>query len=298
MYRFLQYIVSLSLLLCIGASSTYAQKTKVSGVVFDKETNERMPYVNVFFKGTKTGTTTNLDGEFTLESYYASDTVAASFVGYTIATKAVKIDQEQTVNLYLGTSSVALQEVVITVDKKRENPAHPIIRRVQANKNINDREKLSGYEYEVYNKIEFDLNNITDEFTDRRAFKKFDFIFDNIDTTGDKDYLPIFISESLSDFYYRKNPKGSYEKIKAVKVSGIDNQSVSQFLGDMYQSVNIYDNNISVFGKSFVSPISNSGFFFYKYYLIDSLSVDNKWCYHIKFKPKRAQDPVFEGDLF
>jgi len=284
--------------MCFAVSGVLAQKTKVSGTVYDGETKEPMPFVNVYFQGTKTGTTTNLDGKYILDSYYASDTVAASFVGYSPAKQKVKVDETQTVDLYMGTSSVALREVVIRVDKKKENPAHPIIRKVLENKNINDREKLAGYEYEVYNKIEFDLNNITDDFTDRKAFRSFDFIFDNIDTAGPKDYLPIFISESLSDFYYRKNPKGSFEKIKATKVSGIDNQSVSQFLGDMYQNVNIYDNNISVFGKSFVSPISTNGFFFYKYYLIDSLTVDNKWCYHIKFKGKRKQDPVFEGDLF
>jgi hypothetical protein len=62
------------------------------------------------------------------------------------------------------------------------------------------------------------------------------------------------MTESLSDFYYRKNPKTRNEKIKASKVAGIENSSVSQFMGDMYQNVNIYENTILVFGKNFHQP--------------------------------------------
>ena len=52
------------------------------------------------------------------------------------------------------------------------NPAHPIIKRVLANKKINNREKLDAYQYEVYNKIQLDLNNITEEFKNTKAFEK------------------------------------------------------------------------------------------------------------------------------
>lgn len=263
----------------------------------DANTGETMPYVNISFKGTKVGTTTDLDGNYTLKSYYASDSVVASFVGYLTKVEPIQKDQEQVVDFALS-AGIALREVEVRPDKEAENPAHPIIRKVLANKKINDREKLKSYSYEVYNKVEFDLNNVTEEFKSKKAFKPFEFIFDYIDTTGAKDYLPIFISETLSEIYYRKFPKAQKEKINAVKVSGVENESVSQFLGDMYQNVNVYDNNISVFGKPFISPISNNGFLFYKYHLIDSLWIDNYWCYHIKFLPKRENDPVYNGDLF
>ncbi len=274
-----------------------AQQTIVKGKVVDANTGETMPYVNISFKGTKVGTTTDLDGNYTLKSYYASDSVVASFVGYLTKVEPIQKDQEQVVDFALS-AGIALREVEVRPDKEAENPAHPIIRKVLANKKINDREKLKSYSYEVYNKVEFDLNNVTEEFKSKKAFKPFEFIFDYIDTTGAKDYLPIFISETLSEIYYRKFPKAQKEKINAVKVSGVENESVSQFLGDMYQNVNVYDNNISVFGKPFISPISNNGFLFYKYHLIDSLWIDNYWCYHIKFLPKRENDPVYNGDLF
>lgn len=287
----------LSLTLLVLSNVVFAQQTIVSGKVIDANTGESLPYVNISFKGTKIGTTSDLDGNFVLKSYYASDSIMATFVGYIPQILPVKRDESQTLTFKLA-AGIALREVEVRPDKERENPAHPIIRKVLANKKINDREKLKSYSYEVYNKVEFDLNNVTEEFKSKKAFKPFEFIFDYIDTTGEKDYLPIFISETLSEISYRKFPKAQKELINAVKVSGIENESVSQFLGDMYQNVNVYDNNISVFGKPFISPISNNGFAFYKYYLMDSLWVDNYWCYHIKFIPKRDNDPVYNGELF
>ncbi|NJK94035.1 MAG: hypothetical protein HC905_03090 [Bacteroidales bacterium] len=63
----------------------------------------------------------------------------------------------------------------------------------------------------------------------------------------------------------------------------------------MYQTFNIYDNTIDVFGQGFVSPISDYGTAFYKYYLIDSAFIENTWCYEISFKPRRKQESAFNG---
>ncbi|MBI1266425.1 MAG: hypothetical protein GC193_03235 [Cryomorphaceae bacterium] len=280
-----------------SVNEVFAQKTVVSGRVIDADTGEGMPYVNILFIGTKTGTNTDLDGYYRIETYYASDSLRASFIGYDSQTKKVKRDVAQTINFSLGQGSIQLEEAVVrAVDI--ENPAHPIVRGILRNKDINNREKLDAYEYELYNKVEFDLNNITEEFRSRKIWRAFDFVFDNIDSTESKIYLPVFMTESISNFYYRKNPKTEKEVIHATKVSGVENSSVSQFLGDMYQNVNIYDNNIIIFGKSFVSPISNSGFAFYRYYLMDSTYIDNKWCYQIKFQPKRKQELTFDGEFW
>ena len=106
------------------------------------------------------------------------------------------------------------------------------------------------------------------------------------------------MTESLSDYYYRRSPKSEKEYIKASQVSGTSNESITQFLGDMYQKVNIYENYISVFDKSFVSPIADFGKTFYRYYLIDSVYIDGNYCYQIDFIPRQQQEPVFEGTMW
>ncbi|MBL0328385.1 MAG: hypothetical protein IPP64_02950 [Bacteroidetes bacterium] len=224
------------------------------------------------------------------------DSITISYVGYNKITRVIKRGQEQILNIGL-TQGVDL----ITVEvRPGENPAHRILRKIIANKDKNDREKLDAYEYEVYNKVEFDLNNLSEDFKNKKLLEPFSFIFDNIDSSNakEKPYLPVFMTEALSDYYYRRSPKARNEVIKASKVTGLENSSVSQFMGDMYQNVNIYDNTILVFGKNFNSPISDNALLFYKFYLIDSMVIDGHKCYQLQFKPKRKQELAFVGNLW
>jgi hypothetical protein len=287
------YLVAL---LCISLSA-HAQKTIVYGSVYDAQTKEPLPFVNVAFKGTKIGTTTSLDGTYRIETYYSADSLVASFVGYKPQAFLIEKDVSQKIIFNLDAGSVSLGEFVVNA-RDFEDPAHVLLKRIIKNKRVNNREKLDAYQYETYNKIQFDLNNMSDKFTKRKLFNDFDFIFDRIDSTNEKVSLPFFITETLSDYYYERQPKGKKEIIRATKVSGINNESISQFLGQMYLDVNIYDNSIPIFGKNFVSPISNYGLLFYDYDLVDSMFIDSKWCYRMDFVPKNQNDLVFNGHFW
>lgn len=292
------FILFIAFIFC-AVNFSFAQKTKVSGRVYDAKTGEALPFVNIAFKNSKIGTSSDINGFYSIETYYPTDSITASFVGYQPLTFKVKKDKVQAINFPLKEGSVQLTEVVIKYDRKKDiNPAHEILKKLIENKKINNREKLDAYEYEAYNKVEFDINNIDEEYKNKRVFKPFQFIFEHVDTTGDKPYLPIFITEAISDFYYIKNPKSDHEVIKASKISGIKNESVQQFLGDMYQNVNAYDNYIIVFGKSFISPIADFGLISYRYYLIDSAFIDHNWCYKLKFTPKRKHELTFDGEMW
>lgn len=294
-YRVL-FLILLSWLL-FGTHSLFAQTTKVSGRVTDALTNEPIPFANVAFKGTTSGTVTDFNGYFSIETDKASDSLSASFVGYVPVTLRITKGKTQTVNFLLKVNKVDLGEVVI---KAGENPAIILLKKVIDNRDINDKRQLDSYKYESYNKMEFDLTDIPPDFKDKRLIKPFAFIFDNIDSsvTNSKPFLPFFITEALSDVYFRNNPKNTREIIKASKISGLENESVTQFLGDMYQNIDVYDNYIDIFGKSFVSPISNVGQIYYRYYLTDSAFIDNQWCYKLKFKPRRRQELTFVGEAW
>lgn len=283
----------------LATVSGWAQKTLVTGRVMDAETSEALPYVNVFFKDSKIGTTTDEHGNYRIETYYATDSLVASFVGYNRLAKRVRKDQSQVIDFALRVAGVDLEVVTVVADKKAKDPAVEVMKKVVKNKPANNREKLSAYEYAVYNKLEFDMNNVTEGFTDRKVLKPFEFVFENIDSTSeDKAFLPIFLTESVSRFYYRKQPRSSMEVIEATKVAGVKNESVSQFMGDMYQGTNVYDNFIEAFDKSFVSPLSDFGSLSYHYYLMDSARIDGRKCYKIAFLPRRKGELVFEGEMW
>lgn len=280
----------------LASVSVFSQTTKVSGKIVDAVTREPLPFVNVIFTGTTVGAASDIEGNFTISTTSRVDSITISYIGYNKLTRVIKRGQEQVMNIGL-TQGVELNVVEV---RPGENPAHRILRKIIAHKDENDREKLDAYEYEVYNKVEFDLNNLSEDFKNNKLLEPFSFIFDNIDSTNakEKPYLPVFMTEALSDFYYRKNPQARNEVIKASKVTGLENSSVSQFMGDMYQNVNIYDNTILVFGKNFTSPISDNALLFYKFYLIDSMEIDGHKCYQLQFKPRRKQELAFVGNLW
>ncbi|MCK4288117.1 MAG: carboxypeptidase-like regulatory domain-containing protein [Bacteroidales bacterium] len=287
----------LSFVLMVLVSVTYGQITKIMGKVIDAENQQPLPFVNVYLIGTNIGTITNFEGEYSFETRNPSDSIAASFVGYNTVTKKVEKNKFQVIDFYLYQSSISLSEVVVVAG---ENPADILLRKIIKNKVVNNRKNFDYYQYEVYNKIQFDANNITEKFRNRKILKPFKFVFSYVDTStiNGKAYLPLFLSESLSDVYYRGNPKSKKEMIKASQTSGFENESISQFLGDLYQNINIYDNYISIFEKNFVSPIANFGLSYYKYYLVDTAIISDKLCYQIMFKPKRKQELTFTGNFW
>lgn len=287
-------------IICVGVSTSFSQKTIVTGKIFDQSTGEPLPFVNVFFKDSKIGTSSDINGQYRIETYYPTDSLVASMVGYSRMALRAKTDKAQVLDFGLKPSGIALHEITVVADKKAKDPAVEIMKKVVRNKAANNREKLEAYEYNTYNKIEFDMNNIDEDFKNRRVMRPFSFVFDNMDSTSEeKPFLPIFLTESFSRYYYRKNPKSSKEVIEATKVAGIKNESVSQFMGDMYQQTNVYENYISAFGKSFVSPLSDFGPLSYKYYLLDSAVMGGKYkCYKIAFKPRRNGELVFEGEMW
>jgi hypothetical protein len=286
------------LLFTVGSiSNSFAQETVVSGKVTDALTNEPIPFATVIFKGATIGSNTDMDGNFRIKTETPTDSLVFILVGYNQVKMRVKKGQIQVINVALKASKVELQEVVI---KAGENPANIIVRKIIDNKERNNPSKLETYQYEVYNKVEFDLTNISDKFKSKKLLKPFSFIWDNMDSseTNSRPFLPFFISETLSDFYFKNNPKNRKEIIKGSKISGLENATITQFLGDMYQRVTIYDNFIDLFGKGFVSPTSDLGLVYYRYYLLDSMYLDDQWCYKLKFKPRRPQELTFAGEFW
>ena len=290
-----KYILFLFFVSIVGISN--AQLTKITGIVTDSISAKPLPFVNVQLVGTNIGASTGFDGKYIIETYAKSDSIKVSYIGY--KTKKIRIKQGayQKIDIKLTSSNIELAAVII---HPSENPAHILLRKVEAHKAKNSSYNLKAYQYEVYNKIQIDANNITKKFENRRSMRPFKFIFANVDTStiNGKSYLPLLISESISKINYRKKPEAKKEVIIASRASGIKNSSVSQFLGNMYQSINIYDNYMRIFNKNFVSPIAKSGLNFYRYYLTDSATIDGHWCYKIMFKPKRKQEATFTGVLW
>ena len=276
---------------------SHAQVTKVMGKVTDASTKEPIPFVNIIFKGGTVGNITDFEGAYSFETRKPTDSIIATYMGYERKAKKVIPNKFQYIDFELTPTNLNLPEVTV---RYKGNPAEKILEKIISNKANNTLKEFDYYQYEVYSKVEIDANNITEKMKERRLFRPFSFIFNYMDTStvNGKAFLPVFITETLSDVYYRKNPKTKREVIKASKISGLENESVTQVLGEVYMDVNVYGNFIELFEKNFVSPIADFGLGYYKYYLTDSAYIGNEWCYHISFKPKRKQELTFTGNFW
>ena len=293
-------IFTLLILALVFSSSSFGQ-TKVSGVVLDNS-KQPIPYANVVFKGSNTGVVSNEDGRFYIESPDNFTELVVSFVGF--PDKTVKLPQLVNYDFkVILTEGNTLKEVKIYSGKtsKKNNPALDILRKIWERRRKNGLKMFKQYEYEKYEKVEFDMNTIDSAFMKSKIFKGMEFVFKNIDTskvTG-KTYLPIFINESLSDFYGDNENKRTKEVLKANKNSGLGSgDGVNMFIKDLYNDYDIYDNYLNLFDKSFTSPLSRTGIDVYNYVLADTAVIDNKVCYNIIFYPRRKNELTFKGDFW
>lgn len=297
MKRKIQFIVGLFF---VFFGSLLAQ-TKVGGVVVD-ETNLPVPYANVYFKGTSEGVITDENGKFYLESKSSYTDLVIMFVGY--ATKEIKLTKQVTYDLKVKLDeSKQLDEIKLYAGKtsKKNNPAIDILRKIWERRRKNGLKMFKQYEYDKYEKVEFDMNSIDSAFMKSKIFRGMEFIFDQIDTSSvtGKTYLPIFINEALSNVYGDNVANRKKEITKANKNSGFsNNQQIIAFVKDLYADYDIYDNYLKFFDKDFVSPLSRTGINVYNYVLADSTFIEKKWCYNIVFYPRRKGELTFKGNFW
>ena len=278
-------------------------QTKVSGIILD-DANQPVSYATIAFKNSAEGVIADENGKFYLESKKTYTTLAVSFVGY--KDKEIELSGEHNYDLKIVlANSNEIAEVKIYGGKtsKKNNPAIDILRKIWERKKKNGLRQFNHYQYDKYEKIEFDINSIDSAFMKNKIFKNVEFIFQHVDTSAitGKNFLPIFINETMSKVYGDNEKSRTKDVLQANKYSGFgnaNNDGVNAFLKDLYADYDIYNNYLKFFDKDFVSPLSRTGIQVYNYVLADSTFIDKKWCYNIVYYPRRKNELTFKGDFW
>jgi hypothetical protein len=308
-------ILFFAIMYCItgiyGSNTLYSQissNTIVKGTVIDAKTREPLPFVSVALENTTTGTLTDIDGYYNIVTIATSYKIKFSFIGYEPESRVIYPGKTQTINIELNPSAIELGEVIVKAEKKpyknKDNPAVELIEKVLDNKYINRMEGLDFFSYEKYEKIVFSLSNLPEGFKQPKSFSKFQFLLDNVDSSRQdgKKNIPMFIKETQSDFFFRKEPKAKKEIIRAEKTikldEYIDNKGLSANIKYLYQDIDIYDNEIFFLSNKFLSPVSATAPIMYRYYIIDTSLVNDVRCIKLFFEPRNPADFLFHGFLF
>ena len=291
-------------LLCLGY--VQGQNWTVQGVVTDSITGEALPYVSILVKGTTTGSATDDAGRFSFAVPSASATLEISYMGY--RTKELKLSPRRlrNLNVQLAQSEITLTDVVIKPGKekyrKKDNPAVRFVKQMIASREANDPRNHDYFQYDQYEKIVIALNDYKPK--EKKAKPgKFDFVEEYIDTLDmGTTILPVSEKERVETVYYRREPHSERRIVRGSKSSGVDDvlsrDGVQQFLNEVFREVDIFQNNIPLFLQRFVSPLSDIGPNFYKYYLLDTLQVEGQKCVDLGFVPFVSESFGFTGHLY
>ena len=301
-----RYTIYVLFLLSLFVSiSTSAQ---IKGVITDSLTNEPLMYITVQYEGKGVGGISNANGEYQVENRKGWDELTFSAIGY--ITKKVKLKPgTRTLNVKLQPDDILLSEVVVKPKKekysRKNNPAVEFMKKVIENKKALKLEENDYYQYQKYEKMKMSLNDVTPDKMEKGIYKKFSFFKDQVEVSPktSKMILPISIKETASKTIFRKNPKSEKTIIEGMNSTGIEEffntgDMLGTILTDVFSDINIYDDDIRLLQRRFVSPIGRGAISFYKYYLMDTLMVDKQECVHLTFVPQNPQDFGFTGHLY
>ena len=290
----------LILFLALLSHYSWGQATTVTGIITEDDTARPMSFAKVYFMGTQVGITTDTSGFFSLKISDKSmicDTLVVSLLGFATQRVPVRKGIEQEINLKLKSSLFQdLEEVTALAG---ENIAWRYMRKIIQNKPKSNPENLQYYTSNEYSKIRFDLNNFTDKIKKNIILKPFDYIWDNAQKTEDGiSYLPTLLNEKATDHYFAGNPRDEKNIVVGEKSTGLAGPNLVKFTEDLYLTPNIYDNYLSILGKSFPSPLNDNYKSNYKFYLMDSSLVNGRMTYKIRFRPKFQRDLAFTGEMY
>ena len=280
----------------------------VQGVVTDSLTREPLPYTSVYLKGTTEGGMTDDKGQFSFKTYRPQAVLVISAIGYNEYTRLIHPAQGIRLTIALSPATYALNEVVVKPKreryKKKDNPAVEFVRQMIEHRDDYSPKELDFWQRDRYEKMTFAINNFDSVKQQKWLYRKFKFLTDYVDTSAvtGKPVLAVSNRELLATDYYRKSPKSQKQRVHARRQAGVDEmlsqQGMEQAISVTMTDVDIYENNITLFTNKFVSPLSSLGPSFYKYYLMDTLTIAGQPCVDLTFVPFNSESFGFTGHLY
>jgi hypothetical protein len=248
-----------------------------SGKVIDAITKKPVPFTNISFGDGKTGTISDLNGEFKTSLNNMKNPIVFSCVGY----KKKKTD----IISLMEASVIELEPEIIRLGSidvfPGENPALTIMRKAVANKDKHNPDLTTNYSCIIYHKLNFAYNipDTLDVKNDPELKKLKEF----------SDLSNLLLIESVSEKKHLR-PNKTNERLISGRVSGFKDPALS-YLPAQLQPFTFYSKYISLLDMEYLNPVSDQGLRFYTFLLTDTLvTAQNDTVFYIKFIPKKGKN--------
>ncbi len=256
-----------------------SQVYSINGKIIDSKTNQNLNYANIRIENSTKGTTSNLEGIYSLKLEEGKYKLIASYIGYQSDTITIKLEENAIFNFSLTPIELELNEVTV---KPQRNPAYDIIEKCIEQKN-RIKQKLNSYKYSSYTKgiIKTTQDLGSGGFT----------------MPSKNDTLKIVgILENESRGFFKK-PNNKKHYIVARKQTANTPPFINVLTGgNLLQS--FYEEQLLFMGKNIPSPISDEALTYYYFYIEKEIAIDNQKIYQIYFNTDNTADPGFYGRLF
>ena len=131
--NYISKLLSLATILILTTNSVSSQSGVIKGSVVDAINNEAIPFANVFIENTKTGVSSDLDGNYIIENLKPGlYNITCSFVGYkpkSFSEIIVSSNKPTSLIIKLTESSTNLEEVEITASPFQKTEESPVSKR-------------------------------------------------------------------------------------------------------------------------------------------------------------------------
>lgn len=296
----------LTTMMLVGVIVVMAQN--ISGVVTDGRTGQPIAFANVFYDGMPVGVNTDANGMYTLPKKVGS-TLVVTFFGYDRQTFQITTTTNR-LDVKLKEISKSLKEAVVKGKKqkysRKNNPAVELMKKVIAAKKKTDLHRHPYFSYNLYKKLTFSFNDVSEKALQEGMLKKMAFLQNHVEVcpeTG-KRILPITFQETTQKQIWRKTPESEKTIITGKREEGLNKffssgDILNTILADCFTDVNIYDDNVRLLRHQFISPISKrNAISFYRYFIQDTVFIDDDKCIEVAFTPNNKQDFGFSGTIY
>ncbi len=279
------YKIVLLFITAFSAFGICAQE--ITGNVNDAKTNEPIPFVNIWFKGTNQGTMSDVNGVFNLQMG-KNDTLCFSSVGYFQKEMEIEKGTNKPISVSLIEDVKELSEVQVKPEISR---AKELFKKIQEHKKEN-REQV--YRVRDYKTLETKTVYLAVDTTSKiiQSFGNLDDVTVEMDNQILR-FSPVYLSEQAqiisndSVYVVYNKEDGIFPRIKQTLESVI--------LNNVVVDMDFYKDQVNIMDRGFISPLNSSALSHYNLYLNDSTLNDSTLNYHFSFAPKNKYDPLFTG---
>ena len=280
-------------LLILLFAPLHAVETIIVGEIVNETTGEAIPNVNIHFRGTKIGTTSDENGNYVLRvDMQAKAQLVFSAVGYYTQRFDIEPGAMAGLQVAMRERAALLTEVVVAPN---ENPALELLRQVRLHRPDNDRTMHPELTMDTRREQTLYVSQINKRHLRRALWRS---LQAGMIAQDDSTYiLPLYRETQSFRIAGNEMTPANDQMTQALILSETDYSSLLGNEGNL----NFYANSVSIMGHAFLSPLATSGNLYYRYYIDDSQdslpSFQGRAGVRLMFRTRNSFYATFNGEM-